>query len=147
MGDEGLLVSFALYLALLVAVGILSFRLSKTLSDFILGGRRLGAWVVAISAQASDISAWLLMGLPGKVVENGVSMVWVAIGCAGGTLFNWTHIARRLRRYSEILEALTLPEFLRALSRPGSGHDPGSVAVDYPGFLFILYRGPVQRRR
>ena len=133
MGDEGLLVSFALYLALLVAVGILSFRLSKTLSDFILGGRRLGAWVVAISAQASDMSAWLLMGLPGKVVENGVSMVWVAIGCAGGTLFNWTHIARRLRRYSEILEALTLPEFLSARF-----HGQGQAMIRVLSLLIIL---------
>jgi sodium/proline symporter len=114
MADKGLLVSFSLYLLLLITVGILSYRLSKTLSDFILAGRRLGAWVVAISAQASDMSAWLLMGLPGMVIKNGVSTVWIAIGCAGGTLFNWTGVARRLRRYSEITDALTLPEFLAA---------------------------------
>ncbi|UCD86102.1 MAG: sodium/proline symporter PutP, partial [Deltaproteobacteria bacterium] len=104
-----MVISFGLYLAILIGVGILSYRLSSTLSDFILAGRRLGAWVVAISAQASDMSGWLLLGLPGAVIKNGISMVWTAIGCAGGTLFNWSVIAKRLRRYSEILGALTIP--------------------------------------
>ncbi len=114
MGDESLLITFALYLVILVGVGILCYRLSSTLSDFILAGRRLGAWVVAISAQASDMSGWLLLGFPGEVIRKGMSMVWTAIGCAGGTFFNWSVIARRLRRYSEILEALTIPDFFTA---------------------------------
>lgn len=111
MGDEGLLISFGLYLVVLIGVGVISYRFSSTLSDFILAGRRLGAWVVAISAQASDMSGWLLLGFMGEVITKGVSMVWVAIGLCAGTLFNWTQIARRLRRYSGILDALTLPDF------------------------------------
>jgi len=69
MGDEGLVISFGLYLVVLVGVGIIGYRLSRTLCDFILAGRRLGSWVVAISAQASDLSAWLLIGLPGEVIK------------------------------------------------------------------------------
>ncbi len=109
--DYELYLSFGLYLIILVAIGLMGFKVSHTFSDYILGGRKLGAWVTAISAQASDMSGWLLMGLPGKVVSSGVSAVWISIGLAGGTMFNWTHIARRLRRYSEILGALTMTDF------------------------------------
>ena len=111
MGEEGLLVSFGSYLIVLVAVGIIGYRLTKTFSDFILAGRRLGAWVVAISAQASDMSGWLLLGFLGEVITNGVSMVWVAIGLSAGTFFNWTILVFRLiAGMSEMRDLLTSRE-------------------------------------
>jgi len=114
MADLGLLISFFAYLIVLAVVGYISYARSSTLTDFILGGRKLGTWVTAISAQASDMSGWLLIGLPGAMFAGGVSIVWVAIGCAAGTLLNWTMVARRIRRFSELTGSLTIPDFLAA---------------------------------
>jgi sodium/proline symporter len=113
MDNLSLTISFALYLSVLVAIGFATYRFSHNLEDFILAGRRLGPWVVAISAVASDMSGWLLLGLPGEAFRQGLCLVWVMIGCMAGTFFNWTVLAKRLRRYSEILGALTLPDFLQ----------------------------------
>jgi len=141
MEGDGLAVSFALYLGLLMVVGVLGFRASHTLGDFILGGRRLGSWVVAISAQASDMSGWLLLGLPGQVIKSGVSTVWVAVGCAGGTFFNWTVIARRLRRYSEILDALTLPDFFESRFHGQAGRTLRVTSLAVIAMFYAIYIG------
>jgi sodium/proline symporter len=109
-----LYVSFGLYLLVLVLIGVLAYGRSRSMEDFVLGGRRLGAWVTAISAKASDMSGWLLLGLPGQAFTGGVSIVWAAIGCTAGTYFNWTVLAGRLRRYSELLRAITVPDFLES---------------------------------
>ncbi len=113
MDNPSLTISFAVYLSLLVVIGLFAYRFSHNLEDFILAGRRLGPWVVAISAVASDMSGWLLLGLPGEAFRQGLSLAWVLIGCMAGTFFNWTVLAKRLRRYSEILGAITLPDFLQ----------------------------------
>ena len=106
--------TFFLYLVVLVGIGFYSLRYSRSFEDFILAGRRLGPWVVAFSAQASDMSGWLLLGLPGEAFKKGLSVFWIAIGCLLGTYFNWTVIARRLRRLSARLNALTIPDLFEA---------------------------------
>ncbi len=118
-----ILVVFCAYLLVLLGIGAFCSRKNRTLGDFILGGRRLGPWVTAISAQASDMSGWLLIGLPGMAYAYGLSMVWTVIGCAGGTVFNWLVLAPRLRRIAGDYECLTVPDLLEA--KLANGKSPG----------------------
>ena len=93
-------------------IGYLAWRRTKNLSDYILGGRRLGSWVTAMSASASDMSGWLLLGLPGYAYAAGLEAGWIALGLLVGTYFNWRLVAARLRHYSVIAgDSQTLPEF------------------------------------
>lgn len=107
-----LVLAFIVYLIVLILIGIWSSRFNKTLDDFLIADRKLGTWPVAISAQASDMSGWLVLGLPGRSFMYGISAIWTAVACAFGTLFNWSVIAKRLRRFTEKLRALTIPDFL-----------------------------------
>lgn len=105
-------ITFCAYLALMIGLGFAAWWYTKTFSDYILGGRRLGGLVTALSAGASDMSGWLLMGLPGAVYYAGISESWIAIGLTIGTFFNWVLVAGRLRVYTELEQnALTLPDF------------------------------------
>ena len=107
------LITFVFYLSLMLLVGWLGYRATASLSDYILGGRRLGSFVTALSAGASDMSGWLLMGLPGAVFVSGISESWIAIGLCIGAWFNWRFVAGRLRLYTEKCgNALTLPDYL-----------------------------------
>ncbi len=107
-----IIVAFALYLLLMVGVGAMYARKNNSTEDYFLGGRKLGGWVAALSAQASDMSGWLLMGLPGSVYALGTGQAWIAIGLFVGTVFNWLFIAGRLRRYTiRANNALTLPTY------------------------------------
>src|SRR5690606_15550712 len=100
------------YMAICVLLGFLAYRRTRTLGDFILGGRKLGSWVTALSAQASDMSGWLLMGLPGLAYLAGFEAAWLALGLAIGTWANWRFVAARLRTGTERLaDALTLPDY------------------------------------
>ena len=111
--DFVVLICFVLYLALLLAVGVYSYTRSSTFSEYILGDRGLGKWTTALSAQASDMSGWLLMGLPGALYLSGLCEAWIAIGLGIGTYLNWRFIAYRLRVFSESMNnALTMPEYL-----------------------------------
>jgi len=103
---------FVLYLVVLAAIGVYCMRFNRTLADFVLGGRKMGVWVTAISAQASDMSAWLLVGLPAYAYATGLSAIWMLVGCSAGIIFNWVVIAPRLRRDSEQYGALTIPDYL-----------------------------------
>lgn len=106
-------VSFTVYLLLMLAIGWLGYRSTRNLSDYILGGRRLGSFVTALSAGASDMSGWLLLGLPGAIYAGGLSGVWIAVGLAVGAWANWHLVAARLRVHTEVCgNALTLPEYL-----------------------------------
>jgi len=107
-----LILAFLVYLIILILIGIWSSKFNKTLDDFLIAGRKLGTWPVAISAEASDMSGWLVMGLPGRGFIYGVGAFWTSIGAAFGTLFNWSIIAKRLRRFTEKLRSLTIPDFL-----------------------------------
>lgn len=110
-----LITTFVLYIALMILIGLLAFRATKNLSDYILGGRSLGSLVTGLSAGASDMSGWLLMGLPGAVFLYGISQSWIAIGLTLGAWLNWLFVAGRLRVHTEHYHnALTLPDFFTA---------------------------------
>ena len=107
-----ILISIAVYLIAMLAIGIVCSKRNNTVDDFYLGGRRLGPVVTAMSAEASDMSSWLLMGLPGVAYLTGVADPgWTAIGLGVGTYINWLVVARRLRRYSARIGAITVPDF------------------------------------
>ncbi|MDR2326226.1 MAG: sodium/proline symporter PutP [Acidovorax sp.] len=105
-------VMFAIYLIAMLLIGWMGYRATANLSDYILGGRSLGPVVTALSAGASDMSGWLLMGLPGAVYLSGLSEAWIAIGLCVGAWLNWRFVAARLRVYTEkVGNALTLPDY------------------------------------
>lgn len=107
------LITFVVYLAGMLVIGIYFYKRTNSLSDYILGGRSLGSGVAAISAGASDMSGWLLLGLPGSAYVSGFSAAWIAIGLAIGAYINWQFVARRLRSYSEASRnSLTISDFL-----------------------------------
>lgn len=106
--------AFAIYLGLMMYIGVHYYRRANTLGDYILGGRQLGPWITSMSAEASDMSGWMLMGLPGFAYSVGLPAIWIAIGLALGTWLNWIFVSKRLRNYTEVSNnSLTLPEFLR----------------------------------
>lgn len=108
------IVAFVVYALIILGIGIYSFNKSKNVSDYFLGGRSLGSWTTAISAQASDMSGWLLMGLPGAVMVGGLTESWIAIGLFIGTYLNWRIIASRLRKMSYAAgDAITIPEYFQ----------------------------------
>ena len=108
-----IMVAFALYLAMMVAIGAVYSKKNQNAEDYFLGGRSLGGFVAALSAQASDMSGWLLMGLPGAIFLSGISGDgWIAIGLFTGTVLNWLIVASPLRRYTiKAGNAVTLPIF------------------------------------
>ena len=109
------LFAFILYFVIVLAIGLWFFFRTKTGGDkeYFLGGRSTGPWVTAMSAQASDMSGWLLMGFPGSILAFGLGQVWIGIGLALGTIANWVLVARRLRRFSEASgDSITLPQYL-----------------------------------
>ena len=107
-----ILVTIVLYLSGMVAIGAMFTKKNKSTSDFYLGGRKLGPFVTAMSAEASDMSSWLLMGLPGVALVAGLAEAsWTAIGLAVGTYINWLIVAKRIRVYSNRIDAVTIPEF------------------------------------
>lgn len=116
---------FVLYMALMIGIGAFFFKKNKGISDYVLGGRSLNPWVAALSAQASDMSGWLLMGLPGLAVAffaGTAEAIWTAIGLAIGTYLNWLIVAKRLRQYTKISgDSVTLPEFFENRFRDKSG--------------------------
>ena len=117
----GLLTVIFIYLIAMVLIGVYFSAKNKDVSDFYLGGRKLGPIVTAMSAEASDMSSWLLMGLPGVAYLTGVADAgWTAIGLAIGTYINWLIVAKRLRRYTAKNNSITLPEFFSNRYRDNS---------------------------
>jgi len=108
------LIAFVLYLLLMILIGFKFMKSSKSSEDFYLGGRNLGPWTTALSAEASDMSGWLLMGLPGVAYLTGMkSAFWTAVGLSLGTYLNWLFVAKPLRKYSIACgNSITIPEFL-----------------------------------
>jgi sodium/proline symporter len=105
-------ITFIGYLVLMSALGFIAWYYTRNFNDYVLGGRRLGAVVTALSVGASDMSGWLLMGVPGAVYVSGISESWMPIGLTIGTYLNWKIVAARLRVYTEVEHnALTLPDF------------------------------------
>ena len=104
--------AFGCYLLAMMGIGVFYYKRTKNSEDYFLGGRSLNGWVAALSAQASDMSGWLLMGLPGAIYAFGTGQIWIAVGLAIGTILNWILVASRLRRYTiQAGNSLTLPEF------------------------------------
>ncbi|MBR6400297.1 MAG: sodium/proline symporter PutP [Firmicutes bacterium] len=109
-----IITAFVLYLAIMIGIGVAFSKKSNNVSDYFLGGRKMGSWLTALSAQASDMSSWLLMGLPGAVYLSGISSAWIAIGLAIGTYLNWLLVAKRLRSYSQAAgDAITIPQYFQ----------------------------------
>lgn len=111
----GELVAFVFYLIAMLGVGVVIFFKHRGggEKEFFLGGRNMNPWAVALSAQASDMSAWLLMGLPGSILAFGMGQVWIAIGLLIGTILNWIFTAPRLRAFSQVADdAITIPQYL-----------------------------------
>ncbi len=107
--------AFVLYFVAVLAIGITFFLKSKSdgEAEYFLGGRKMGPWVTAMSAQASDMSAWLLMGFPGSILAFGLGQAWIGIGLAIGTSLNWIIVAKRLRRFSKAAgDSITFPQYL-----------------------------------
>ena len=107
--------AFVLYFVAMLTIGVWFFAKSKSSNekDYFLGGREMGPWVTAMSAQASDMSAWLLMGLPGSILALGLGQAWIGIGLAIGTALNWIIVAKRLRKFSSAAgDSITVPQYL-----------------------------------
>jgi len=115
------LITFIIYLLGMLGIGLVASRMTSNLSDYVLGGRRLGPGVAALSAGASDMSGWLLLGLPGAIYMNGFSGAWIGVGLAIGAYLNWQFVARRLRTYTEVAnDSITVPDFLENRFRDNS---------------------------
>ena len=109
------IIVFVLYFVILFGVALIFFfnGSNKDQKDYFLGGRSMGPWVTAMSAQASDMSAWLLMGLPGSILAFGFGQIWIGIGLAMGTAANWIFCAKRLREFSKAAnDSITIPQYL-----------------------------------
>lgn len=112
--DIPVLIAFILYLCIMLSIGFYFSNKSKKMSDYFLAGRKLGGWVTAMSAQASDMSGWLLMGLPGAAYATGMGNYWIAIGLAIGTILNWAFVAKPLRRFTEVCgDSITIPQYFQ----------------------------------
>jgi len=115
MIENNLIISFTflVYLAVMLGIGLYAYKLTSSSEDYFLGGRSLGPWPTALSAGASDMSGWLLLGLPGYAFASGMESLWLAAGLLLGTWLNWQICAKRLRTYSiQVNNALTIPEYL-----------------------------------
>ncbi|WP_445724389.1 sodium:solute symporter family transporter, partial [Escherichia coli] len=105
-------ITFMFYIVAMIGIGLYAYRATSNFDEYILGGRSLGSVVTALSAGASDMSGWLLMGLPGAIYLSGLSEMWIAIGLIIGAWLNWLLVAGRLRVHTEVQHnALTLPDY------------------------------------
>ena len=114
--------AFAVYMVMMIIIGVVYSKSTKNNEDYFLGGRNLGGWTAALSAQASDMSGWLLMGLPGSVYLAGTGEVWIAVGLLIGTILNWYIVSARLRKYTIVAgNSLTIPSFFQNRYRDTKG--------------------------
>lgn len=132
------MVTIIAYLAMMVIIGVVYSRKNKDVSDFYLGGRKLGPLVSAMSAEASDMSSWLLMGLPGVAyLTGGAEAGWTAIGLAIGTYLNWLIVAKRLRVYSQKTGSITIPDFFS-----DRYHDKSKSLMGVAAAIIIIFFVP-----
>lgn len=133
------ILAFACYMMVMLIIGGISAKKNKNADDYFLGGRNLGGWVAALSAQASDMSGWLLMGLPGCIYAFGANQAWIAIGLLIGTVLNWIFVAGRLRRYTiKAGNAMTIPEYLSNRFRDKS-HILMAISAIVIVIFFLVY--------
>ncbi|BDX06205.1 sodium/proline symporter PutP [Planctobacterium marinum] len=113
--DPYLLLALAIYFTAMLAIGLFAFKTNDaSVSGFLLGGRKVGPAVTALSAGASDMSGWMLMGLPGAMYISGLASSWIGVGLLIGAWCNYTFVAPRLRTYTEVTNSLTIPDFLES---------------------------------
>ncbi len=130
-----IMLAFAAYMLLMIVIGARYAGKTKTSEDFFLGGRNLNGWVAALSAQASDMSGWLLMGLPGSVYAFGTGQAWIAVGLFIGTVCNWLFVSSRLRRYTICANnSLTLPAYLE-----NRFHDKKRVLLLASSIVIVIF--------
>ncbi len=108
-------IMIAIYFIILLIIGYYGYRqATDNISEYMLGGRNIGPYITALSAGASDMSGWMIMGLPGSVYSTGLSAIWITIGLTLGAYLNYIIVAPRLRVYTEIAgDAITLPDFFK----------------------------------
>jgi len=134
----GIIVSIVAYLTGMLVVGFLASRKTNDVGDFYLGGRKLGPFVTAMSAEASDMSSYLLMGVPGLAYFSGIADAgWTAIGLAVGTYLNWLFTAKRLRNYTAKIDAITLPEYFKKRFR-----DKNNITLLIGALAIIIFFVP-----
>lgn len=130
-----IIVAFAAYMVMMIVIGALYMKRTNNSEDYFLGGRGLGGWVAALSAQASDMSGWLLMGLPGAVYALGTGQAWIAIGLLAGTILNWIFISGRLRRYTiRANNSLTLPAYFE-----NRFHDKKRILLTASSLVIVIF--------
>ena len=138
MGDNvQIMIVMVVYMLAVIGIGLaFAKKANESPEAYFLGGRTLGPWVTAMSAEASDMSGWLLMGLPGVAYWCGIAdATWTAIGLAVGTYLNWLITSRRLRRYSEKAgNAITLPEFFS-----NRFHEKGKLVMTISAFFILVF--------
>lgn len=130
-----ILIAFAAYLLFMIFIGVWSMKKTTGADDYFLGGRGLSGPVAALSAQASDMSGWLLMGLPGSIYALGTGQAWIAIGLGLGTIINWLVIARPLRSYTIVANnSMTLPEFFG-----NRYHDDKKILLGISSAIIVIF--------
>lgn len=133
------LITFIVYLAGMLAIGIYGFRKTSNIADYFLGGRKLGPGVAALSAGASDMSGWLLLGLPGAIYAAGLAEAWIAVGLSIGAYLNWQLVAKRLRTYTELSnDSITIPDFFENRFKDNT-HILRTVSALVILFFFTIY--------
>ena len=135
--DFWVLLAMLIYFVVVVVIGFIYAKKSnQSTENYFLGGRRLGPWLTALSAEASDMSGWLFMGLPGIAYFTGASdAMWTAIGLAIGTYLNWLFVAKRLRKYSEVANnSITLPDFFS-----NRFHDKKNILMTIAALIILLF--------
>ena len=130
-----IIATIVVYLLAMLAVGFVFSKKNSSSEDFYLGGRKMGPLVTAMSAEASDMSSWLLMGMPGLAYLSGIAEPsWTAIGLGIGTWLNWLIVARKIRRYSANINAITVPEFYSKRY-----HDKSNILNGISALVIIIF--------
>ena len=138
-GEITIITTFFAYLVLMLAIGIYSYLRTKNVSDYLLGGRRLNCFTTALSAGASDMSGWLLLGLPGLAYASGMEAGWLALGLLIGTYINWKFVASRLREFTAALgDSITLSEYFENRFEDRS-HIIRTVTAIFILIFFLFY--------
>ncbi|MBM7584001.1 sodium/proline symporter [Bacillus pakistanensis] len=129
------LTSIIIYLVGMLIIGYMAAKLTSNLSDYVLGGRRLGAGVAALSAGSSDMSGWLMLGLPGAVYASGMGSIWLAIGLAIGAYLNWQFVAKPFRVYTEVAnDSITVPDYFE-----NRFHDKSKILRVFSAVIILIF--------
>ena len=133
-----ILIAFVFYLFFMLLVGWFFYNRTRNINDYLIADRGLNSWVTSLSAQASDMSGWLMMGLPGYAYAVGMEAIWIAVGLFIGTIINWTFIAKRLRRETEKFQAITLPTYFEKRFNDNT-HILKIIASVFIVLFFLIY--------